>query len=158
MNLFVLCSIRMMLVYFFPCWKILDFIAQRKEVIRTKDHKADDTPNYTDNRKWWCEAINNALAVTGKNAVLDNGKTAMKALHATLQTLESKLKNNKHPFLDDGETPTVIDCSAFPFVWRLANRFKLYPADYPKLMAWLASCQRLNAFRNSIVQPWWWWW
>jgi glutathione S-transferase len=59
-----------------------------------------------------------------------------------------------------GERPSVADASAFPFLWRLSERFDLVSdsTSYPAVAAWLEAFGSIEAVKQTVVRSWWWWW
>jgi glutathione S-transferase len=85
----------------------------------------------------------------GKRAVLGGSK---EELRKSLSGMDAAVVG---PFLA-GDSITVADCHAFPFLWRLEQEFGL--AEYPSLTAWLSRCSNEPAFRKTLQSAWWWWW
>lgn len=94
--------------------------------------------------------VNRKLLPTGKQAVLQGRHQDLKLV---LQDLESDC--GKATFLA-GESVSVADCHAFPFVWRIDQDMGL--DGYPNLKVWLNKCATLPEFKKTIRQSWWWWW
>jgi len=91
------------------------------------------------------------LLPLGKQVVLGMGPSTS-ALQKKLKSLD---ENVVGPYLC-GESVTIADCAAFPFLWRLDQEFGL--DECPRLDAWLAHCKRQGAFSKTIERSWWWWW
>jgi glutathione S-transferase len=90
-----------------------------------------------------------AMLPAGKRAVLGGTKDE---LWKSLRGMDSAVESL---FLV-GESITVADCHAFPFLWRIEQEFGL--AEYPNLRSWLTACSQQPAFQTTIQSAWWWWW
>jgi glutathione S-transferase len=100
----------------------------------------------------WREIISEQLIPVGKSAVLGGSKSKLQSL---LKELDSLVVG---PYLT-GETLTIADAAAFPFLWRLDKEYGLGKKDTPNLRAWLDQCLQNGAVRKTIPsQGWWWWW
>lgn len=104
----------------------------------------------------WRKSVNAMLPV-GKKAVLGRGDTS--SLAKLLQNeLESKLSNADNDYLI-GNSISIADCHAFPFLWRLDQEFGLAGGlNCPKLGAWVDRRSKQPEFRKTIQSAWWWWW
>ena len=102
----------------------------------------------------WRKAVNELLPV-GKQAVLGNAKDQL--AQQLQESLERRMPENTL-FLT-GDTISVADCHAFPFLWRLDQEFDLrLNLKCPKLAAWVQHCSQLPSFRTTLQPSWWWWW
>lgn len=99
--------------------------------------------------KAWRSLINDMLPI-GKKAVL--ARYVDSKLEKLLGTMEDRIVG---PFLV-GPDPTLADCHAFPFVWRLEQEIGL--KAYPKLQEWVNKCGQHPIFAKTIQRSWWWWW
>jgi len=95
----------------------------------------------------WRKNISEKVIPIGKRAVLGGSK---ENLFTLLSELEEQVEG---PFLC-GDSITVADCCAFPFIWRLDQEFGVDG----KLKDWLNVCESEKAFKMSIQRAWWWWW
>lgn len=97
----------------------------------------------------WRTMINRMLPV-GKMAVQGGSRPR---LMEKLEELDAMVTG---PYLC-GKDPTMADCHAFPFLWRLGTEFDL--DSCPNIQRWLQHCEDNNpAFRKTIQSAWWWWW
>ena len=124
-----------------------------KDTLRTWTTGDDDleTTELQKRVQTWRTSINNMLPV-GKKAVLGGNQKDKEQLFGVLQEMETQVVG---PYLC-GEQVTVADCAAFPFLWRLHDEFGL--DQYPKLQAWLQTCNGNPAFSKTVQSSWWWWW
>lgn len=104
----------------------------------------------------WRKSINEMLPI-GKKAVSGQGNKS--SLAKLLQDeLESKLSNDNTDYLV-GNSITIADCHAFPFLWRLDQEFGLANGlNCPKLGDWVDKRSKQAEFRKTIQSAWWWWW
>ena len=98
----------------------------------------------------WRQRINDMLPV-GKQSVFANKPSSK--LKQQLKAMNDAVKGS---YLT-GQTVTVADCHAFPFLWRLNTEFPL-EKEYPQLAEWIQTCSNLPSFRKTIQSSWWWWW
>ncbi len=124
---------------------ILDYIASEQNKITSSYVKNDDI--LSSKVKKWRKNITEKVIPIGKRAVLGGSKDQLDKLLAELD------EQVEGPFLC-GNSLTVADCSAFPFIWRLDQEFGVDG----KLKEWLRICEQEHAFRKSIQKAWWWWW
>jgi len=122
---------------------ILDEIGKKDTLLPKGQHLPDDPA--------WRQRINDMLPV-GKRAVLQ-GLTG--PLYSILDDMENAISDDSK-FLASDE-PTLADCHAFPFMWRLQQEFG-FGKDYPKLEAWVNTCAANPNFQKTIQRSWWWWW
>lgn len=58
--------------------------------------------------------------------------------------------------------PTIVDCHAFPFVYRLYTRYgnDIMKQYAPHVVEWIEFCMKQSSFQKTIVSSssWWWWW
>ena len=103
----------------------------------------------------WRHLISTRVNPIGKAAVLKGGKNR-KDLMKLLGELDSKVQG---PYLC-GESATVADCAAFPFLWRIDQEFG--PLNEEKgcanIRAWLDTCLKTDGFKKTVQGSWWWWW
>lgn len=92
------------------------------------------------------------LLPVGKAFVLGN-RGKRDEVFGILKTMNDRVVG---PYLC-GDKPTIADCAAFPFLWRLDNEFGL-EKECPKLKTWLGHCGNQDAFSKTIQSSWWWWW
>jgi len=97
----------------------------------------------------WRTNISQHIIPIGKKAVLGGSKYDLFEL---LKELDDEVEG---PYLC-GETVTVADCAAFPFLWRINDEFGLEKGS--KLKNWLEVCEETNCFKKTIQSAWWWWW
>jgi glutathione S-transferase len=95
----------------------------------------------------------------GKNAILGGGgRGGSKAkLWEKMVEIDSLIQG---PYVC-GHEVTVADCAAFPFLWRIQKEYggdKLEENGCSSIKAWLATCERNEAFSKTIQSSWWWWW
>jgi hypothetical protein len=67
---------------------------------------------------------------------------------------------------------SIVDCCAFPFLYRLEQEFQLFNAPvattstgtgnsnhkYPILTKWIQQWEVNDTFQKTITNQWWWWW
>jgi len=97
----------------------------------------------------WRKNITQKVIPIGKRAVLGGSKDD---LYDLLKELDDEVEGK---FLC-GETVTVADCAAFPFLWRIHDEFGLEEGS--KLKNWLELCVETSCFKKTIQSAWWWWW
>lgn len=104
--------------------------------------------------KQWRRSINNMLPIA-KKAVLGGSRSEKDKLWGVLKEIDADVVG---PYLC-GESVTVADCAAFPFLWRLNDEFGADElGDYDNLQAWLKTCNANPAFSKTVQSSWWWWW
>jgi glutathione S-transferase len=110
------------------------------------------TPEMEETVETWRREINQMLPI-GKS-VIQGGRNDRAQLFEILNRLDGMVEG---PYLC-GDTVTLADCAAFPFLWRLDTELDL--ADKcPHLERWLQHCQDNNpAFAKTVQTAWWWWW
>ena len=113
----------------------------------------DGSEEMTDQIDQWRNDINDRVKVVGKQAVLRGGKH-FDELMELLRSLDDKVVG---PYLC-GDTVTVADASAFPFLWRIDDEYDLEKNGCQNLRAWLDKCGQNDAFKKTIQSAWWWWW
>jgi glutathione S-transferase len=113
----------------------------------------EDVAADTEERLWWRESINGSLLKAGKDAVYA-GRADSK-LTDLLRKMDSRTGLNDGPFLA-GSRATIVDASAFPFIYRLNKEFGLSGCE--NLSAWLTHVSSIEEFSSSVAEPWWWWW
>jgi glutathione S-transferase len=101
--------------------------------------------------KEWRRCLNTELLPIGKESVLA-GRTISDKLKATLTKLDAMVVG---PYLT-GKEITTADCHAFPFLWRLNDKYGL--DNYLKLAAWIAKCSKEEPFQITVQSSYWWWW
>lgn len=102
----------------------------------------------------WRSDISKRVIPIGKRAVLGGSKIDLFEL---LKELDSKIEG---PYLC-GETLTLADCAAFPFLWRLDQEFgplSEMEHDCGSIRSWLDHCMEQTCFRKTVKNAWWWWW
>ncbi|CAN0069185.1 unnamed protein product, partial [Laminaria digitata] len=113
----------------------------------------------------WRGIVNDRLKSSGKRAVFSGGSTSdLASLTAVLKDLEACLADESGdgstavggPFVC-GDTFTVADASAFPFLQRVHREFG-FPSECVRLKAWYASASRRPGVRKTIKKDFWWWW
>jgi glutathione S-transferase len=109
----------------------------------------------------WRTFINKKLIPIGKKAVLGGPKQPLWDLLGEMNDQIARVGDGSSrdgPFLVKGSSsPTIADCHAFPFVWRLDQEYNL-SKDFPNISQWLKACQNQPGFRKTIQNAWWWWW
>jgi glutathione S-transferase len=109
----------------------------------------------------WRTFINQKLIPIGKKAVLGGPKQPLWDLLGEMNDQIARVGDGSSrdgPFLVKGSSlPTIADCHAFPFVWRLDQEYNL-SKDFPNILQWLKACQNQPGFRKTIQKAWWWWW
>ena len=94
----------------------------------------------------------NQLVPLGKSAVLRGSLPELRSLLKELNKLVAG------PYLV-GDNLTLADCAAFPFLWRIDQKFEITGNDESNLRAWLDKCMETEAFTRTLYeQGWWWWW
>ena len=103
----------------------------------------------------WRKDMNTRIKVVGKEAVLRRGKN----VHELKELLKEVDRNVVGPYLC-GETISLADCSAFPFLWRIDQEFGPFTSDDScgHIRQWLDKCAETDAFKKTIQSSWWWWW
>lgn len=119
---------------------ILDYIA-------SEQNQLTNPYDTRDNIGRWRAIIKEKVIPIGKRAVLGGSR---EPLYKLLTELEDHVEG---PFLC-GESVTVADCCAFPFLWRIDQEFGLEG----KLKEWLNVCENEDCFRKTVQRSWWWWW
>ena len=103
-------------------------------------------------------ALNDFLPI-GKSAVLGGDKERM---WSKLRELDALMDTKGQPsyIIAGTDRPTVADCAAFPFLWRIDQEFGTCWEDNEcqNIPAWLDFCKNQPPFENSIQGSWWWWW
>lgn len=103
-------------------------------------------------------ALNEFLPI-GKRAVLGGDKERM---WSKLRELDALMDTKGQPsyIIAGTDRPTVADCAAFPFLWRIDQEFGTCWEDNgcQNIPAWLDFCKKQPPFENSIQGSWWWWW
>lgn len=103
-------------------------------------------------------ALNEFLPI-GKSAVLGGDKERM---WSKLRELDALMDTKGQPsyIVAKIDRPTVADCAAFPFLWRIDQEFGTIWKDNgcQNIPVWLDFCKKQPAFENSIQSSWWWWW
>jgi len=59
------------------------------------------------------------------------------------------------------DNPTVADCAAFPFLWRIDKEFGPLTQETHScgnIRKWLDLCIDTPVFQKTVHQSWWWWW
>lgn len=125
--------------------EILDYISSEDNAITCCYDKNDKI--LSSKVDTWRKNISEKVIPIGKRAVLGGSK---ENLFTLLSELEEQVEG---PFLC-GDSITVADCCAFPFIWRLDQEFGVDG----KLKDWLNVCESEKAFKMSIQRAWWWWW
>lgn len=155
-----------------PVLKISDKVITESEDILTfigsdqfiSDNLLQKTEKQSD-VLYWREAIDSRLKVVGKKSVLSrSGIGKGSELGKILEELEQKYisscsyANNDENFLA-GKYPSLADCAAFPFLYRLSEEYKDGKHIYPHLMGdWLRLMESREEVRSTIQASWWWWW
>ena len=104
-------------------------------------------------------ALNEFLPI-GKSAVLGGDKNRM---WSKLRELDALMDTNGQPsyIITGTNRPTVADCAAFPFLWRIDQEFGSTSWEdngCQNIPSWLDFCKKQPPFKNSIQRSWWWWW
>ena len=99
----------------------------------------------------WRSNLSSKVLPIGKQAVQSNGSKQKEKLYDLLDELEHDVIG---PFLC-GNAPTIADCAAFPFMWRLD---KEEGGLQPNLKAWVKACESRPDFGKTVQSSWWWWW
>lgn len=95
----------------------------------------------------------NEFLPIGKKAVLGGG--SKEKMWTKLVELDAMIAG---PYVC-GDTVTVADCAAFPFLWRIDTEYgPVGDHGCDNLQAWLDHCKSNKAFSKTIQQSWWWWW
>jgi len=102
----------------------------------------------------------NEFLPIGKDAVLGGDRQLM---WTKLKELDNLMEGQ--PYIV-GKKPTIADCAAFPFLWRINEEFSGRKAsklcwtenDCHNIPVWLDYCSKQPPFANSIQSSWWWWW
>ena len=141
-------------------WPDSDLILQAiagGEVIHDKsNNKLQVTERDRQAMDEWRKAINDMLPI-GKKAVLGRGDSSPLA-KLLQEKLESKLLKGCTDYLV-GNSVSIADCHAFPFLWRLDQEFGLAEGlNCPKLGDWVDRRSQQAEFRKTIQTAWWWWW
>lgn len=127
--------------------------------------------DYHNENQYWDRQtlINEQLLVAGKRAVQRNTKANMQVLHDVLRRMEEQL----HKLYERNENistetttitntlpPSIVDCHAFPFIWRLQTEFQILndSVRYPKLLAWYQNIEMNPMVQRTMPTQWWWWW
>jgi glutathione S-transferase len=102
----------------------------------------------------WRSFLSKDLLPVGKSAVL--GSSASKKELDSL--LAQKAKDIKGPYLC-GDAVSVADCAAFPFLWRINDKYGLDNIKgCAKWAEWLKKCNTEPAFAKTVQTSWWRWW
>ena len=102
----------------------------------------------------WRADISKEVIPIGKQAVLGGSRNDLFQL---LKTLDRKIEG---PYLC-GDSLTLADCAAFPFLWRLDEEFgplSEIKHDCGNIRLWLDYCMKQNCFKKTVQNAWWWWW
>jgi glutathione S-transferase len=99
------------------------------------------------------DSVNRMLPI-GKQAVLLGRNDVPKELKDQLSSLNSQVLG---PYLA-GNSISVADCHAFPFLWRLQQHYSDFRVVAPDLDRWLQMCKQQKVFSTTIKSNWWWWW
>lgn len=124
---------------------ILDYISNGDNQITCGYDKNDKT--LSSNIDKWRKHISQKVIPIGKRAVLGGPRDPLFQL---LNELENDVEG---PYLC-GDSITVADCCAFPFIWRIDQEFGVTG----KIKAWLDVCESQEPFRKTLQSAWWWWW
>ena len=122
---------------------ILDYIKEKTELHDNGKNIDEDKVTF------WRDTISREINPVGKRAVLGGSQ---KDLFDLLHRLDDEVVG---PYLC-GDSITVADCAAFPFLWRINDEFGL--EDGSKLKKWLTLCSDTACFQKSVQGAWWWWW
>lgn len=122
---------------------ILDYVHEMSTL-----HSQEKNIDEAKVRKWRKKILQNIIPI-GKKAVLGGSK------HDLFELLKELDDEVEGPFLC-GETVTIADCAAFPFLWRINDEFGLEEGS--KLKNWLEVCEGTKCFKTTIHSSWWWWW
>lgn len=125
---------------------ILDYIANGSIGGASKLVRKNKNSDLSDK---WRDIIKQRVVPIGKKAVLGGGRCELMEL---LKEIDNEVVG---PFLC-GDSVSVADCAAFPFLWRINDEFGL--DSCPKLSKWLNMCSEMDAFKKTIQTSWWWWW
>ena len=118
----------------------------------------DGSEEMTDQIDQWRNDINDRVKVVGKQAVLRGGKN-VDELMELLRSLDDKVVG---PYLC-GDTVTVADASAFPFLWRIDDEYDLEKNGCKNIRAWLDECGKKRCIQKDdsislvvvvVVAPW----
>lgn len=97
----------------------------------------------------WREAVRKEIIPVGKSAVLGGSKSKLEKL---LKRLDGTVVG---PYLA-GDSISLADCAAFPFLWRIDSEFGIKEL---KLKAWMEVCLKDESIKATIPKGgWWWWW
>jgi glutathione S-transferase len=130
--------------------------------------------------KEWRDLINQELIPIGKQYVLNtNQKKNEKMFIELLQRMNDRVIQTKTTIDSFDSTtvtstntnttkyllspyyhqPTIADCHAFPFVWRLYTQYgNLLKQHAPLVTEWIDFCLKQSTFQTTISSSWWWWW
>jgi glutathione S-transferase len=125
---------------------ILDFIASGDNSL-TQEYSENDDVALTAKSYKWRKIVENKILPIGKKAALGGSKDALFQL---LDELENEIEG---PYLC-GDSITVADCCAFPFIQRINEEFGVSG----KMKQWLETCKDHEGFSKTIQRAWWWWW
>ena len=98
-------------------------------------------------------ALNQFLPI-GKSAVLGGSQGEM---WKSLNELDAMIQG---PYVT-GESISIADCAAFPFLWRIRSEYgsnAMIEKGCRNIAAWLEHCEQLEPFQKTIQSNWWWWW
>ena len=130
-----------------------EFLVTESEDILDFIHEQNTRSMDLGRREEWRSLVNDRLAPAGKKAVLSRDKMA---LQEVLNEMECLLQAHGTPFLASEEAPSVADCSAFPFIWRINDEFGL--DKFPILREYIERLSVMESLRTTVNQPYWWWW
>ena len=99
--------------------------------------------------------IDRQLKPLGKKAVLSG------SFDSNLQTVLSELDHlvARKDFMV-GDRVTMADATAFPFLYRLHNRYAHaweFESRFPALCAWLQRMAQIEEVGSTVETNWWWW-
>lgn len=122
---------------------ILDYVKETSQ-LHCEDKNIDERKVQS-----WRDRISQEIIPIGKSAVLGGSKSD---LYDLLKRIDNEVVG---PYLC-GESITVADCAAFPFLWRINDEFGLDSGS--KLKEWLDLCSNTSCFKKTVQGAWWWWW
>lgn len=133
--------------------KILDFIGSPQYLCDGQtgllSKIVEDVP---DSEKWWRDKINKHINPIGKRCVQSG--TVGTDLKCLISELESNITG---PYLA-GQSISLADACAFPFLYRLNEQYRTLFGEYPNIQNWLKRMESIDEVSGTIVSSWWWWW
>ena len=152
-------------------------------LLEDTDKSISKKDNFQEERSWWKHMINQELAPKGKRYIQlgslssrSRSKSELNDLLKVLTQLEERLATNRQQqentgryiynnypgkFSVNSEFPTAIDCSTFPFIYRLAETYdsSWFTEDsFPNLKRWFEYMKARPEIQKTIPNQWWWWW